>query len=224
MPVCMYTALVDILNVLSGHVLNSYFGFPPCYFCAYTFTWFNRCLIWKQQENRLHSDHMCCPEAAAACAAAASLARSCAAFSRALHMFMFLAICGSLCSFFHFIRLFWNHILICRSVKFNACAISILLLLVRYLLKWNSFSNSSVWCLVYDVLDRFDSPSLLSEIEQIMITHVTQFKCFLFSFINFPIMRTIPLAFSRSSPRPTPSVLPVCFYEKTYSQMFNWFV
>merc|ERR1719350_2654332 len=31
-------------------------------------------------------------------------------------------------SFFHFIRRFWNHILICLSVKQSACAISILLL------------------------------------------------------------------------------------------------
>lgn len=51
-------------------------------------------------------------------------------------------------SFFHFMRLFWNHILICRSVRQSACAISILLRLVRYRLKWNSFSNSNVWYLV----------------------------------------------------------------------------
>ena len=128
----------------------------------------------------MHSDHICCAEAAAAAAwaAAASFARSCAAFSRALHMFMFLAICGSLCSFFHFMRRFWNHILICRSVKFSACAISILLLLVRYLLKWNSFSNSRVWCLVYEVLDLFDSPSLLSEINEkkILIIFIIYWK------------------------------------------------
>ncbi len=37
-------------------------------------------------------------------------------------------------SFFHFILLFWNQILICLSVSPKACAISILLLLVRYLL------------------------------------------------------------------------------------------
>ena len=68
-----------------------------------------------------------------------------------------------LCSFFHFILRFWNQIFIWRSVKHSACAISILniinniwhqskkeqslylRLLVRYLLKWNSFSSSSVW-------------------------------------------------------------------------------
>ena len=55
---------------------------------------------------------------------------------------------GSLCSFFHFIRRFWNQILICRSVRHSACAISILRLRVRYRLKWNSFSSSSIWCLV----------------------------------------------------------------------------
>ena len=32
---------------------------------------------------------------------------------------------GNLCSFFHFIRRFWNQILICRSVRHSACAISI---------------------------------------------------------------------------------------------------
>ncbi len=48
-------------------------------------------------------------------------------------------------SFFHFILLFWNQILICRSVKQRAWAISIRRLLVRYRLKWNSFSSSNVW-------------------------------------------------------------------------------
>ncbi|KAL8165340.1 UNVERIFIED_CONTAM: hypothetical protein K2H54_040084 [Gekko kuhli] len=41
----------------------------------------------------------------------------------------------SLLSFFHFMRLFWNQILICLSERQRACAISILLLRVRYLLK-----------------------------------------------------------------------------------------
>ena len=59
---------------------------------------------------------------------------SSAAFSKALARFMFLAMCDSLWSFFHFIRRFWNQILICRSVRFNACAISILRRRVRYLL------------------------------------------------------------------------------------------
>lgn len=48
--------------------------------------------------------------------------------------------------FFCFILLFWNHIFTCVSFSCNADAISILLALVRYLLKWNSFS-SSVSCL-----------------------------------------------------------------------------
>ena len=48
-------------------------------------------------------------------------------------------------SFFHFIRRFWNQILICRSVRQRACAISIRLRRVRYRLKWNSFSSSKVW-------------------------------------------------------------------------------
>ena len=32
---------------------------------------------------------------------------------------------GSLLSFFHFMRRFWNQILICRSVRQRLCAISI---------------------------------------------------------------------------------------------------
>lgn len=40
---------------------------------------------------------------------------------------------GNLCSFFHFILLFWNQIFIWRSDKTRECAISILRLLVRYL-------------------------------------------------------------------------------------------
>lgn len=58
-------------------------------------------------------------------------------------------------SFFHFMRLFWNHILICRSVRQSAWAISIRLRLVKYLLKWNSFSNSRVWYRVYVCRPRF---------------------------------------------------------------------
>lgn len=42
---------------------------------------------------------------------------------------------SNLLSFFHFILLFWNQILICRSVRHNEWAISILRLLVRYRLK-----------------------------------------------------------------------------------------
>ena len=38
---------------------------------------------------------------------------------------------GSLLSFFHFIRRFWNQILICRSLRTSVCAISIRLRLVR---------------------------------------------------------------------------------------------
>lgn len=49
--------------------------------------------------------------------------------------------------FFCFIRLFWNQILTCVSLSCSAAAISIRLARVRYLLKWNSFSNS-VNCLV----------------------------------------------------------------------------
>lgn len=55
---------------------------------------------------------------------------------------------GSLWSFFHFILLFWNQILICRSERHRLWAISILRRLVRYLLKWNSFSSSRTCCLV----------------------------------------------------------------------------
>jgi len=44
--------------------------------------------------------------------------------------------------FFCFIRRFWNQIFTCVSLSCSAPAISILLARVRYLLKWNSFSNS----------------------------------------------------------------------------------
>lgn len=64
---------------------------------------------------------------------------------------------GSLWSFFHFIRLFWNQILICLSERQSEWAISIRRRLVRYLLKWNSFSSSRTCCRVYAVLDRLGS-------------------------------------------------------------------
>ena len=44
--------------------------------------------------------------------------------------------------FFCFIRRFWNQIFTCVSLSCRVLAISILLARVRYLLKWNSFSNS----------------------------------------------------------------------------------
>ena len=52
---------------------------------------------------------------------------------------------SGLLSFFHFILLFWNHILICRSVRQSVWDISIRRRRVKYLLKWNSFSSSNVW-------------------------------------------------------------------------------
>lgn len=59
--------------------------------------------------------------------------------------------------FFCFIRLFWNHILTCVSFSCKAAAISIRRALVKYLLKWNSFSNS-VNCFVV----KFVRPVLLA--------------------------------------------------------------
>ena len=47
----------------------------------------------------------------------------------------------SLFSFLAFILLFWNQILICLSESPRWWAISILLLRVRYLLKWNSWKG-----------------------------------------------------------------------------------
>lgn len=55
-------------------------------------------------------------------------------------------------------QLLTYQILICRSVKQSAWAISILRRRVKYRLKWNSFSSSSVWYLVYDVRWRLVSP------------------------------------------------------------------
>ena len=57
------------------------------------------------------------------------------------------AIKPSFIRFFCFMRRFWNQIFTWVSLSWSAEAISILLALVRYLLKWNSFS-SSVSCLV----------------------------------------------------------------------------
>ena len=72
----------------------------------------------------------------------------------------------SLLSFFHFILRFWNQILICLSERHRAWAISILRRLVRYLLKWNSFSSSSVWYRVYAVRALFPSGPVISTILQ----------------------------------------------------------
>lgn len=44
--------------------------------------------------------------------------------------------------FFCFMRRFWNQIFTCVSLSWSAVAISIRRARVRYLLKWNSFSNS----------------------------------------------------------------------------------
>lgn len=44
---------------------------------------------------------------------------------------------------FHFMRLFWNQILIWFSVNLRSLEISSLRARVRYLLKWNSFSSST---------------------------------------------------------------------------------
>lgn len=53
----------------------------------------------------------------------------------------------SFCNFFCFMRLFWNQTFTCVSLSCRALATSTRLARVRYLLKWNSFSNS-VSCLV----------------------------------------------------------------------------
>lgn len=54
----------------------------------------------------------------------------------------------SLLIFFIFILRFWNQILTCLSVRLSSRATSYLRSLVRYMLNRNSFSSSSVWCLV----------------------------------------------------------------------------
>ena len=51
--------------------------------------------------------------------------------------------------FLLFIRLFWNHILICLSVRFKFRASSQRFCLETYALKRNSFSNSKVWNFEY---------------------------------------------------------------------------
>lgn len=55
----------------------------------------------------------------------------------------------SLFIFFIFILLFWNQILTCLSVKLRIRATSYRRSRVKYMLKRNSFSSSSVWYFVY---------------------------------------------------------------------------
>lgn len=100
-------------------------------------------------------------------------------------------------SFFHFIRRFWNHILIWRSVRHNAWAISMRRRRVRYRLKWNSFSSSSVWYRVYVWRPRFRS----GIVEKRMwisysfncITNISNKKLSLFSIISFIINKFAPI-------------------------------
>jgi len=63
--------------------------------------------------------------------------------------------------FFCFILRFWNQIFTCVSFRAKACAISILLALVRYLLKWNSFSSSVSCFVVKLVLPVLFAPAIL---------------------------------------------------------------
>lgn len=59
-------------------------------------------------------------------------------------------------SFLYFMRRFWNQILIWRSDRLSKLAISTRRGRHRYRLKWNSFSSSTSWALVYAVRARFD--------------------------------------------------------------------
>ena len=60
--------------------------------------------------------------------------------------------------FFCFILRFWNHIFTCVSLSPRAAAISIRRARVKYLLKWNSFSNSVSCLLVKFVRPIFGCP------------------------------------------------------------------
>lgn len=59
-------------------------------------------------------------------------------------------------SFLYFMRRFWNQILIWRSDRLSRLAISTRRGRHRYRLKWNSFSSSTSWALVYAVRARLD--------------------------------------------------------------------
>ena len=61
-----------------------------------------------------------------------------------------------------FIRRFWNQTLTWRSVRSSEAAISMRRGRQRYLLKWNSFSNSRSCVLVYAVRKRRGRPSFTS--------------------------------------------------------------
>ena len=73
-----------------------------------------------------------------------------------------LATVPSFIRFFCFIRLFWNHILTWVSLSPNAAAISIRRARVRYLLKWNSFSNSVSCLFVKFVRPMFGWPAYVN--------------------------------------------------------------
>lgn len=64
----------------------------------------------------------------------------------------------------HFIRRFWNQILICLSVRWRRLARSIRRGRHKYLLTLNSFSNSISCTLVYAVLDLFWLTPVLSSL------------------------------------------------------------
>ena len=65
--------------------------------------------------------------------------------------------CWSSCAFsilLSLARRFWNHILICVSVRLRRSASSTLLILVMYSVRWYSISSLRVWSLVKVVLCR----------------------------------------------------------------------
>ena len=63
-----------------------------------------------------------------------------------------------------------------RRVKTVICMYFHICILNKYLLKWNSFSNSSIWCLVYAVLFLFVSDN----IESVLVPRIERGDIFIY--------------------------------------------
>ena len=85
-----------------------------------------------------------------------------------------------------FMRRFWNQTLTWRSVRSSEAAISMRRGRQRYLLKWNSFSSSKSWVLVYAVRRRRGRPSF-TWLENTLLAAWQSLAIFIYS-IAFNVM------------------------------------
>ena len=90
--------------------------------------------------------------------------------------------------FFHLVRRFWNHVLICTSVKFRFFESSSLLLTLKYLSCLNSFSNRSNCLALYAWRGFRSTPGfrdrlpMCSEVAEGVTFDAVKIKFILFSF------------------------------------------